>query len=96
VTGLQGTTNPVFFLGVALAVAAASGRAEGATYCVNNPPHAGGSDENPGTSEEMPWLDFTPVNGRRLKPGDRTLLARGAMWPLSSISGDPAFISAGP
>ena len=70
----------ILTLAVGLAVALASAWADGATYYINNLPNAGGSNENPGTSEQKPWLDFTPVNGLKLKPGDRILLARGAMW----------------
>ncbi|MHB1459356.1 MAG: hypothetical protein ACYC0V_20795, partial [Armatimonadota bacterium] len=52
----------------------------GTTYYISNLPNAGGSNQNPGTSKRKPWLDFTPVNSRTLKPGDRILLARGATW----------------
>jgi hypothetical protein len=49
-------------------------------YYINNAPGAGGSNHNQGTSPESPWLDFTPIHQRALKPGDKVLLARGACW----------------
>lgn len=55
-------------------------RSVGTTYYVNNLSGGGGSNDNSGTSEKTPWLDFTPVNSHAFKPGDRILLSRGATW----------------
>ncbi|GAA2066995.1 hypothetical protein GCM10009801_13960 [Streptomyces albiaxialis] len=57
-----------------------AGAAEGRTYYVDNTPGSGCDDKHPGTSPEAPWCGFTPANERTFVPGDRLLLARGAVF----------------
>jgi hypothetical protein len=39
-----------------------------------------GDNANSGTSPDAPWRDFTPVNGRTLRPGERLLMRRGSVF----------------
>lgn len=51
--------------------------APGAAYHVDN---RGACDNNGPGAQSLPWCDFTPANARTFGPGDRLLLARGAVW----------------
>lgn len=53
----------------------AAGRAEAATYFVD--PERG-DDHASGTAVEHAWRSFANVDGAKLRPGDRVLLARGS------------------
>ncbi|MFG3257289.1 right-handed parallel beta-helix repeat-containing protein [Streptomyces sp. NPDC048172] len=57
-----------------------AGAAEGRTYYVDNTSGSGCSDKHPGTSPEAPWCGFAPANDHTFVPGDRLLLARGAVF----------------
>ncbi|MHB1355882.1 MAG: hypothetical protein ACYCZF_07875 [Anaerolineae bacterium] len=49
-------------------------------YFISNAPNDRGSNSNAGTAVECPWLDFSPIHQRSLRPGDRILLRRGSCW----------------
>ena len=46
------------------------------TYYIDS---ASGKNANSGTSEESPWQDFTNINGKTLKAGERLLIKRGSV-----------------
>lgn len=51
------------------------------TYYINNASGSRCSDTGLGTTTAVPWCSFTPVNILGvLEPGDKVLLARGAVW----------------
>ncbi|MHB1357621.1 MAG: hypothetical protein ACYCZF_16755 [Anaerolineae bacterium] len=47
---------------------------------ISNVPGGKGSNWNAGTSEECPWLDFTPLHQYKMLAGDKILLERGSCW----------------
>jgi len=50
-------------------------------YYIDNQNGSGCSNAGAGTSQIAPWCGFTPVNGHgAFAPGDKILLARGAIW----------------
>jgi hypothetical protein len=51
--------------------------AKAATYYVDS---IHGNNASAGTSPDAAWKDFTPINGRVLKPGERLLLKRGSVF----------------
>ncbi|MCX4843879.1 right-handed parallel beta-helix repeat-containing protein [Streptomyces sp. NBC_00893] len=57
-----------------------SGAAAGQTYYVDNTPGSNCDNAHPGTSADAPWCGFTPANAHTFVPGDRLLLARGAVF----------------
>lgn len=57
-----------------------AGAADGRTYYVNNAAGSNCSDDHAGTGPEAPWCGFAPANARTFVPGDRLLLARGAVF----------------
>ncbi|MFF8504379.1 right-handed parallel beta-helix repeat-containing protein [Streptomyces anulatus] len=57
-----------------------AGAADSRTYYVNNKPGSGCSNEHAGTSPEAPWCGFAPAAAHTYVPGDRLLLARGAVF----------------
>jgi hypothetical protein len=48
----------------------------GTTYYIDS---IGGSNSNSGLSPQAPWKDFTNINGKTLKAGDRILIKRGSV-----------------
>jgi hypothetical protein len=49
----------------------------GTAYYVDS---VAGSDGNPGTSEDLPWQTFGPVDDRDFQPGDGVFFKRGSVW----------------
>ncbi|GAA4990539.1 right-handed parallel beta-helix repeat-containing protein [Streptomyces hyderabadensis] len=70
-------------LPVALLQAQPAGAAEGdtsATYYVDNRPGSNCGNDHTGTDPASPWCGFAPVKDHTFGPGDRLLLARGAVF----------------
>lgn len=57
-----------------------AGAADGHTYYVNNTGGSNCSNDHPGTTPDAPWCGFAPAQARSFGPGDRILLARGAVF----------------
>ncbi|MFF3395070.1 hypothetical protein ACFYW1_29555 [Streptomyces sp. NPDC002669] len=57
-----------------------AGAAESHTYYVNNTPGSNCDNDHPGTDPDAPWCGFAPANAHTYLPGDRLLLARGAVF----------------
>ena len=53
-----------------------TGESQAVVYYVDS---EAGNNANSGTSPAAPWKDFTPVNGRKLGPGEKLLIRRGSI-----------------
>lgn len=70
------TSRNLLFCAVALLAAMVCHADAPAAYYVDS---RAGSNENPGTSADAPWKDFTNINGKILGPGEKLLIKRGSV-----------------